>query len=52
MLPFAAIVAGESRLGVLAADLFEFNAATDGFTLGVLQTLGEEVLLYLPSCPK
>ena len=48
----AAIVAGESRLGALAEDLFEFNAATEGFTLGALQTLGEDVLLYLPSCPK
>ena len=52
MVPFAAIVAGESRLGVLAADLLGFSAATDGLTLGALQTEGDDVLLYFPSCPK
>ena len=52
MLPFAAMVAGESRLGVFAGDLFGFNAATEGLTLGALQTDGEDVRRYFPSCPK
>lgn len=33
MLPFAAMVAGESRLGVFAGDLFGFKATTEGLML-------------------
>ena len=53
LLPLAAIVAGESRLGVFARDLSAFRAAfKEGLTLGALQTEGEDVRLYFPSCPK
>ena len=52
LLPLAAMVAGESRLGVLTVDWFAFKAATEGFTFGALQTDGDDVRRYFPSCPK
>lgn len=52
ILPLAAMVAGESRLGVFTVDLFAFRAATEGLTFGALQTDGDEVRRYFPSCPR
>ena len=64
-LPLAAMVAGESLLGVLAGDLIwlvfwescwdaeaEEEEFTEGLTLGAEQIVGDDVLRYLPSRPK
>ena len=64
-LPLAAMVAGESLLGVLAGDLIwlvfwescwdaeaEEEEFTEGLTLGAEQIVGDDVRRYLPSRPK
>lgn len=45
------MVAGESLLGVFAGVLLQFTPP-EGLTFGVVQMVGEEVLLYFPSRPR
>jgi len=56
LLPLAAIVAGESRFGVLAGDLdaafmIKPVVVVVGFTFGVVQIVGEVLRRYFPSWP-